>query len=349
MKHGGTGLRRWSSVTRVLAVTASLGLLGVVVAPHPAGASAGNAGDAEYDEFVNSGNHFSFQLEARGYGPYAKIPYPAYNGSPYSRGELASVPGRCFSFGSQYYGDEYGEEFLVEGGQKSATNPGEARAEFPETVRNPRHVEVAPLGANGPRSVADCPSIRESTGYATYSYNGDAVNHVGFATSQSHAVLDLARSAINGESQANLEDVLLGGQLSVKRVESYMKVEQLANQAPTVSYRIALFGITAGGNPITGIGDKGVVLAGQNVAGADLDKQFAAQVNKNSEAMKSIAAWHINVLAPQMKYDNVEYDIRAPVFTAGQRPAGQDGARGEEQGFILGETHYRGVFNHTGK
>jgi hypothetical protein len=349
MNHGGRGLRRWSSVTRVLAMTASLGLLGVVVAPHPAGANAGNAGDPDYEQFVHSGNHFSYQIEARGYGPYAKIPYPAYNGSPYGRAELASVPGRCFSFGSQYYGDEYGEEFLFEGGQKSVTNPGEARAEYPETVRNPKHVELAPFGANGPRSVADCPSIRESDGYATYSYNGDTVNHVGFATSHSHAVLDLASSAITGESQANLEDVLLGGQLSIKRVETYMKVTQLANQEPTVDYRIVLFGITAGGTPMAGCGEKGVVFAGQKVAGADLDKQFAAQVNKNSEALKSLAAWHINVMAPQFKYDNVEYDIRAPVFSAAQRPAGQDGDRGEEQGFILGEVHYKGAFNHTGK
>jgi hypothetical protein len=324
-------------------------MVAIAAAPHPAGANAGNADDPDYEQFVNSGNHFSFQLEARGYGPYAKIPYPAYTGSPYGRAELASVPGRCFSFGSQYYGDEYGEEFIFEGNQKSTTNPGEARAEFPETVRNPRHVEIAPFGPNGPRSVADCPSIRESDGYATYGYNGDTTNHVGFATSHSHAVIDLAKSAISGESHANLEDVLLGGQLSVKRVESYMKVEQLPNQAPTVDYRIALFGITAGGNPVSGIGDKGIVFAGQKIAGVDLDKQFATQVNKNSEAMKSIATWHIDVLAPKLTFDNVEYDLRAPVFTAGQRPAGQNGARGEEQGFILGETHYRGVFNHTGK
>lgn len=346
IRHGRYGgLRRWSAI----AAMALLGATTLAVAPHRADALVGNANDSEYETFVNGGNRFSYVIEARGYGPYAKIPYAAYTGSPYGRAELASVPGRCFSFGSLYYGDQYGEEFLFEGGQKSTTNPGEARAEYPETVRNPKRVEVAPFGANGPRSAADCPSVRESIGSATYGFNGDAVNHVGVATSRSQAGIDIAKSLIGGDSQANLEDVLLGGQLSFKRVESYMKVNLSPNQPPTVDYRIALLGITVGGTPVAGIGDQGVVLAGQKVAGPDLYKQFTDQMNKNAEALKALAAWNVRVLSPTTTYDNVAYEIRSPVFVSSQRPAGQDGKRGEEQGFILGEIRFQGVYNYTGQ
>lgn len=343
MIHQHNGVGRWSFAGRVLASIVVLAS-GTMVATQGAGAR-GNADDPDYEAFVNNGNHFNYVIEARGYGPYAHIPYKAYNGSPYGRAELASVPGRCFVISSQYYGDQYGEEFLFEGGQKSVTNPGEARAEYPETVRNAKHVEVGSPFPGGPKSIADCKNIREADALATYNFNGDATNHVGFATSRSHAALDIVRSALSGESQAILEDVSIGGQLNFKRVESFMKVDQLPNQEPKFTYRLALFGITAGGTPVAGIGDKGVVLAGQNVSSADMYKQFADQVNKNAEAFKAMAAWRIEVLAPKMTHDDVEYDIRSPVFTASQRPAGQADKRGEEQGFILGEIRYRGVYN----
>jgi hypothetical protein len=325
------------NIKRALALTAAVASTVMVV--HPAGA----ADDDVFDNY-KVGHSWSARAEGRGYGPFMRIPYEAAAGQPYSRAELASNPGRCFTISSLFYGDQYGEEFLNEGGQYSFRNPGEARAENPTQVRNPEKVEVAPFGPNGPRAVSECLSKTEAKSYATYGWNGDATNHVGFTTTKSTTVLDTAKEAVNAETLVTLEDVLIGG-LRIERVESWLKVVHPAGKEPVVSYRLALFGVSSGDQSVAGAQDKGVILAGNNVAGADLYKQFQDQANAHGDDMAQLWTYRIRVLSPKMSYDNVEYTIQAPVFEADEHNTPRKETQGDSFGFRLGEARYVGAHN----
>ena len=64
--------------------------------------------------------------------------------------------------------------------------------------------------------------------------------------------LDMAKSVLSGESQANLEDVSIGGQLNFKRVESYIKVEIKGKlQTGVIAIGGETTGVTINANNIT--------------------------------------------------------------------------------------------------
>jgi len=309
-----------------------------MLAVHPVGATS----DDEFDSY-KVGHSWGARIEGRGYGPFARIPYEAAAGTPYTRAELASVPGRCFTIASLFYGDQYGEEFVNEG-TTGRGNPGEARAENPPQVRNGPKAEVAPMGANGPHATADCSSRSESRAFATYGWNGDDTNHVATTTTKSTNVLDTVTDTILAETLVTLEDVLVGG-VHIERVESWLKVDHTASKEPLVSYRLALFGVNSGGQNLAGAQDKGVVLAGANLAGSEVYKQFQDQANAHGNDIAQLMTYRIRVLAPKVSYDKVEYTIQAPVFEADEHNTPRKETQGDSFGFRLGEARYVGAHN----
>jgi hypothetical protein len=296
--------------------------------------------DEAFNKYQGDGHIWSAKFEGRGYAPFVRIPYEVLPGWSYSRTEVTSLPGRCFGYAAPFYIDEIGEEFVQQDLSPSGSQNPTARAENPENVKNQKKGTWPPGGGveHGIRATAECPSKLSGKTIATWTDVGDNQNHLGVSTSKTNATMDTAKQLLTGEASGVLHDVTVGS-LSIDRVESWLKVDMAPNGQPVVSYRLGLFGAHKPGAS----SEQGVVLAGNNLVGEEVARQFKEQVNQHGKDLAQLGSYQINVVSPTVTNHGNYYFVQAPVFEVDIQDEYLKDRPGESFGVRLGETRFSGI------
>src|SRR5438552_3585429 len=81
-------------------------------------------------------------------------------------------------------------------------------------------------------------------------------------------------------------------------------LEEGLDGEPVISYAMTIAGLENSGQPVVGVGAKGIILAGQQVAGRDFIDQFNTEVAKAGATFKD-KAWSdsIQLVAPSVEKD----------------------------------------------
>lgn len=312
-----------------VAVLAGIGLVGA----KPGGASTG---DIFYTTF----------LWSRAFETFAQIPAELTQGAPSSFVLLyeQNEPG-CRVDAGLY--DLAAVDDLAHLSVDQYENPVRARATNPETAKSTR----AEFGtAPGPHAVADCPSQTSGSGTATW--GGNISDDLGVISAATHAASERkpGEQLVITEALTNLAGIRLG-KMSVRNLESWIKVEWRPNQEqPVVSYRIVLQGLSDGTTEVASTGGEGIVLSGKSVGGSDLTKQFNAQAEAHKSDLQQIGTFGLHILAPRAYKDTVTRDVQtfrgwtvdAPVLEAFSGFAARSHQVGHRQGVRIGLTRVSG-------
>src|SRR5919197_907122 len=220
---------------------------------------------------------------SRVFETYAEIPHRFYPGFPTTEVSLFS-PGQCETFGAGYFAGIEIEEAIL-GTMPGYKNVTLARASNPETGGYPGKAKVAPVGGQGgPAYTAECASPDAGHGTArTGGFTGPG-GSAGSGLSETTQTLDRQAQTITSETTTSLNDLRVGGSLRIDQISSSMKTVLTPDAEPKVTYRIALQGISTGGGGAStatadsfAVSDGGVTLAGKDVAGSELIRQFNEQ------------------------------------------------------------------------
>ena len=282
------------------------------------------------------------------YEPYAQIPEEIDAGSPGTWTQLQGAPPtRCETIGTLYDSGGGGvtvDQLAYELADHNYANPTKAWAANPET-RHPAKAAVTTF-PNGPTSQAECKSPLEGTASATWGrYLSEDFSIEGSSSDSSNKVID--DNHIVTES-TNVVFGLKVGPLSIDKVFSWLKVEYQPSAEPMISYKIEMAGISDG-QKSTGLGGTGIIVAGQEVPGSDLAKQFNSQAKGGQGSFKTLGTYGLRLLEPRVGYSGSQrYVVEISAldgtlgFAARQNQVGQGG------GFRLGVSRSAGRYERQG-
>lgn len=268
-------------IRTILAVIASLAFVALGVGP-----PAAHADEAD-DFFTLQGQRvWTGYGDARPISPYFGTPGEHAPAVPFSRSYIDSTPGRSEAFASLYYPSEILEEGLLET-TKLYQNPTMIRVNNPDIGRGSK-AESAPAGPSGPRAAAEAPSRTEAKSEA----------RAGVATAAATLAVGTGRTATRfgqdgalvDEATATVQGLELGDGVRIGNLTSMLHVEHRLHQEPVITYKLALSGVDAAGQPVIGAGGNGVTLAGQNVLAHELVDQFNSQADQFGKTFADLLA-----------------------------------------------------------
>ena len=296
----------------------------------PSGASADDA----FFKLAGKRNWLSY-ADARPVSPYFGIPGELRPGVPFARSWIDASPGRSECFAALYYPDEVVEEGVLQTTGQYQNNTM-ARTNNPD-VGNGTKKEIAPLGMQGPRAVTENPSRTECS--------SEAISGVG--PGQGDFLVDTGdartRAAFDGDKVVTDEAVsrvagVSAGAIRIAALETRLKLEYILDAEPVISYSMVIAGLEADGKPAAGLGNQGLVISGEQVAGRDLIEQFNTEVAKAGGALKEQAfADFVRLVAPTVEKDaDGGVHVTGPALEVGQENTFRKGDGGSHFGLRLG-------------
>jgi hypothetical protein len=288
---------------------------------------------------------------SRVFETYAEIPHRFYPGFPTTDVSLSS-PGQCETFGAGYFAGIEIEEAVL-GTMPGYKNVTLARARNPETGGYPSKAEVAPAGGQGgPAYTAECASPDAGHGSArTGGFTGPG-GSAGSGLSETTQTLDREAQSITSETTTSLNDVRLGGSLRIDQITSYMKTVLAPDAEPKVTYRITLQGVSTGGDGAStaaansfAVSDGGLTLAGKDVGGSELIKQFNEQSKTHEKDLSVLARYGFRILAPKFSAGDDGYTVEAPVMDAGLYLPARQNQTGQGQALRIGMARFTGSYH----
>lgn len=302
----------------LLAVTASGAAL---VLPIPAGADT----DAPAVSYATT-------TQSRTIETFSRLPLYVTQGAPSSTVFLdhQSVP-ICEVVAGLFDGQAV-EEYIELGAGGTYNNPtkvkaGQGRGALPEKAE----FGTAP----GPNAQAACPSAASGTGRAAASgIMNDQLTVAAASTRSTGNKLD-AQDVVVSEAVTNLQGIKLAD-VSVRQLESFLKVEWRPGAEPLISYRLAMIGLFNGADAVLLNGERGIVLQGKDLAGSEFVKQFNQQSKANEKAIEQIGTYGFRILEPSVYQDaSGRYVIENFVVNAGFGFAARKNELGNFQGMRL--------------
>jgi hypothetical protein len=288
---------------------------------------------------------------SRVFETYAEIPHRFYPGFPTTEVSLFS-PGQCETFGAGYFAGIEIEEAIF-GAMPGYKNVTLARASNPETKGYPSKAQVAPVGGQGgPAYTAECASPDAGHGTArTGGFTGPG-GSAGSGLSETTQTLDRQAQTITSETTTSLNDLRLGGSLRIDQIASSMKTVLTPDAEPKVTYRITLQGISTGGDGVStaaadsfAVTDGGLTLAGKDVGGSDLIKQFNEQSKTHEKDLSVLARYGFRILAPKFSTSDDGYTVEAPVMDAGLYFPARQNQTGQGQALRIGMARFTGSYH----
>lgn len=342
--------RRWGLVGRFgVCLLGMLLVVGLTVVEGTDNSSP--VGAAEFESI--SGQHWTTVSEARVGEGQENFPFEAYYGQPMSMIELNSTPLSCEIWAAQYYAGVIAEE-----GALATTglyyNRTLARAKLPEDEGTgiggaPARKQKAEVGPGtmqgGPYALSECKDKTHGTGYARFNGMASPQLTIAGAVATTTQSADTDNKVITAEMHSTAFGVEVPGGLSIKVMDSYLKVEQKPTAEPTFSYKLTLMGVSAGGQEIIGFGDKGFKIAGQG-PGPEAVKQFNDGAAANRESLKQLFIYDFKIVAPRAYKDDTfdRWNINGPVLEGGIGFPSRRGTLGDYQALRLGSNWYRGTY-----
>jgi len=282
---------------------------------------------------VQARRTWASHADARPISPYLGIPGELQPTAPFARSYLDSTQGRSECFAALYYPDEVVEEGVLQTtGQYENTTL--ARSHNPDIGRGTSQT-VAPLGAPGPRATTTNPSRTACTSEAVNGAGQDAVvADLGYARTST----DFDGDKVLVDEAVSRAQGVTAGPVRIANFETRLKLEYRLGAEPLVSYAMTLAGVEVNGAPVLGLGDKGVTLAGQQVAGREVIDQFQGEVNKNGAVLGEQAfSDYIHLVQPDVQR---EYDggatVTGPALDIGQKNKFRENTQGDHFGVRLG-------------
>lgn len=290
-----------------------------LVVPEPAGAEA---------QAVS----YATTTQSRTVETFARVPLYLTQGAPSSTVFLdhQSVP-QCEVVSGLFDGSSF-EEYVELSSGGSYKNPtkvkaGQARGALPEKAE----FGTAP----GPTAQAACPTGVSGAGRAS---SGGIVTDqlsVETATARSSAIKRDDAGVVVSEAVTKLQGVKLA-EVSIRQIESWLKIEWRVNQEPLVSYRLVLSGLFNGAESVLMNGDRGVVLQGKDLAGSEFVEQFNAQSRAHETALEQLGTYGFRLLEPNVYQDESgRHVIENFVVNAGFGFAARKNQMGHFQGMRL--------------
>ena len=305
----------------------------------PSGASA----DDDFFKLAGKRNWLSY-ADARPVSPYFGIPGELRPGVPFARSWIDASPGRSECFAALYYPDEVVEEGVLQTTGQYENNTM-ARTNNPD-VGNGTKKEIAPLGTQGPRAVTENPSRTECFSEAVSGVGpgqGELLVDTGFA--KTRAAFD-GDKVVTDEAVSRVAGVSVGA-IRIAALETRLKLEYILDAEPVISYSMTIAGLEADGKPAVALGDQGLVLSGEQVAGRDLIEQFNTEVAKAGGALKEQAfADFIRLVAPTVeKESDGGVHVTGPAVEVGQVNTFRKGEGGSHFGLRLGYASVYALLN----
>ncbi len=275
---------------------------------------------------------YATTTQSRTVETFARLPLYITQGAPSSKVILdhQSVP-QCEVTSGLFDGDT-AEEYVELGADGKYQNPtkvkaGQSRGALPDRAE----FGTAP----GPTASAACPTPLSGMGRAS---SGGIVTDqlsVEFATTTSQALKKEAEPVVVSEAVTKLQGVKLAD-VSIRQLESWLKVEWRVSQEPLVSYRLVLSGLFNGAEAVLMNGERGVVLQGKDLAGSEFVKQFNQQSKQHETAFEQLGTYGFRLLEPQVYQDaSGRYVIENFVVNGGFGFAARKNQMGHFQGMRL--------------
>jgi hypothetical protein len=287
---------------------------------------------------------------SRVFETYAEIPHAFYPGFPTTDVSLFS-PGQCETIAAGYFAGIEVEEAIF-GALPGYKNVTLARASNPDTKGYPNQAQVAPVGAQGgPVYAAECPSPDLGHGTARNGGFSSPGGSFGSGVSETTQSIDHATRTITSETATSLNDLSIGGSLRIHAVSSYLKTVLTPDAEPTITYRITLHGVSTGGGSASAsstdsfaVSDGGLTLAGMDIVGSEIIKQFNEQAKAHEKDLAVLARYGFRILAPKFNHDEDSYDVEAPVMDAGLFFPARQNQTGQGQALRIGLARFRGSY-----
>lgn len=276
---------------------------------------------------------YATTTQSRTVETFARLPLYVTQGAPSSTVILdhQSVP-QCEVHAGLFDGstaEEYVE--LSSGGRyqnPSKVKAGQSRGALPD--------KAAWGSAPGPTAQAACPTALTGTGRASSGgFVSDQLS-IESATTTSNATKQAGEDVVVSEAVTKLSGVKLAD-VSIRQLESWLKVEWRVNTEPLVSYHLVLSGLFNGAEAVLTNGERGVVLQGKDLAGSEFVKQFNQQSKANEGALAQLGTYGFRLLEPQVYQDaSGRHVIEGFVVNAGFGFAARQNQMGHFQGMRLG-------------
>jgi hypothetical protein len=302
---------------KVLLATAVIGA--ATLLPGPAGADGGSPS-------------YATTTQSRAVETFARLPLYVTQGAPSSKVILdhQSVP-QCEVTAGLFDGDTL-EEYIELGADGRYQNPtkvkaGQSRGALPD--------KAAYGTAPGPTASAACPTTRSGSG--TASSGGIVTDQLSIesATTSSHAVSPENEPTVISEAVTKFQGIKLAD-VSIRQLESWLKVEWRVSQEPLVSYRLVVSGLFNGADAVLINGERGVVLQGKDLAGSEFVKQFNQQSKAHENALAQLGTYGFRLLEPSVYQDaSGRYVVEGFVVNGGVGFAARQNQLGHSQGVRL--------------
>jgi len=317
----------------------ALAVGGLVLGMVPA---VGAVSDEEFFKLAGRRNWLSF-ADARPVSPFFGIPGELRPGVPFARSYLDASPGRSECFAALYYPDEVVEEGVLQttGHYENRTM---ARTNNPDVGAGTKK-EVAPFGMAGPHAFTENPTRTECVSEAASAVTPapEAMVDGGFA--RTHAVFD-GDKVLTDEATSRVTGVT-AGPIKIASMETYLKLEYILDAEPVVTYKVTIAGVSNGAESLVGVGDQGITLAGQQVAGREVIDQFNSEAAKAGATFKE-QAWadYIQLVSPVVeKDDDGGVHVTGPALEIGQVNTSRQGQGGSHFGVRLGYASVYALLN----
>jgi hypothetical protein len=194
--------------------------------------------------------------------------------------------------------------------------------------------EKATFGsAPGPHANAACPTPLTGSGYAAGGGQVSDQFSIEGASASSTATKPEDRAAVVSETLTKLQGIKVGD-VSIRNLESWIKVEWRSGAEPLISYRMAVGGLFNGADEVLLQGERGIVLQGQNLAGAEFVKQFNEQSAEHESAFEQLFTYGFRILEPRVYKDASGRDVVESFVMAGG--FGLAARKGEQVGNFQG-------------
>ena len=312
---------------------------GLVLGTVPA---VGAVSDEEFFELAGKRNWLSY-ADARPVSPFFGIPGELRPGAPFARSYLDASPGRSECFAALYYPDEVVEEGVLQTTGHYENNTL-ARSQNPDVGRGTKQ-EVAPFGMAGPHAATNNPTRTECSSEAASAVTPAEETMVDGGFARTRAVFD-GDKILTDEAVSRVTGVT-AGPIRIASMETQLKLEYILDAEPVVSYQLTIAGVSASGEPVAGFDDKGITLAGQQVAGRELVEQFNSEVAKAGATFKE-QAWadYVQIVSPVVeKDDDGGVHVTGPALEIGQVNTSRQGQGGSHFGLRLGYASVYALLN----
>jgi hypothetical protein len=325
------------------------------------GALRGSVAHADSsDDDVIARSAWASLVTSRTFEPYAEIPHEFYPGAPITQVRLDTPAPKCETWSAGAWASYELEEGILPGYvpgnlYKNPTFARAANPPFESTYTSaPEKSEIAPAGADkSPYFASECPTALSGKGVAREAGLVGQGFSVGGATSASSEEFVPSQHLITGETTTSLTDIKVGSS-GLRAVDSWLKVDLGPDKEPVVSYRITLQGIsgseggTAGGSgDVAAAGDQGIVIAGQQLPGSELVKQFNDQAAAHAKDLAQLGVYGFHLVAPKFSSDGGRYLVEAPVVDGDLWVTARKNQTGNGQGLRIGMTRFFGTYSET--